>query len=109
MGLNITKNKSGKYKLVSSFTDKKLHKELWISEDEAKRILINRRLWEFIEGVIEVDLSFPSHVDGKVNFEGKDKFFEWTREANKSEDIDKMYQDKFMEIYNRLKLTFKLP
>ena len=59
MGLDIKKNKEGLYKVKSSISDKQLGKE-WMSEDELKKILIEKAYWTFITNVIEIDMEFPS-------------------------------------------------
>ena len=60
MGLIIKRNDEGLYNLVSSFSDKQLHDEEWITEDEVKKLLIERAFCDFVEKVIEIDMEFPS-------------------------------------------------
>lgn len=58
MGLEI-KKKGTKYQIKSTISDGRLHLKAWITEDEAKVVLIHERLHEFVEKVIEIDMSFP--------------------------------------------------
>lgn len=45
MGLQIKRNEKGKYQLKSTVSGEKLHKG-WITEDEVKKILIERQYWD---------------------------------------------------------------
>lgn len=58
MGIEIKKNDKG-YQMKSSVSGEKLHKG-WITEDEVKKILIERAYWKFIEQAIEIDMEFPN-------------------------------------------------
>ncbi len=60
MGIEITKNKAGKYRLVSTITDTNIsdNKE-WLSEKEAKKALLDRAFWDFVNSVIAIQEDFP--------------------------------------------------
>jgi hypothetical protein len=63
MGIDIKKHKRIKdtYSLTSSVSDESLHPDSkWVNETEAKRILINKLFWKFIDSAIEIDMTFPN-------------------------------------------------
>ena len=68
MGLTVKRNKENKYQLISGISDERLHKEKWISEKEAKKILIGRAFWRFFQDVMDIDCEFPGgySCNGKV-------------------------------------------
>ena len=107
MGLNIKRNKKGQFKMISGISDEVLHEEEWISEDEAKKILIERAKWDFVCKVIEIDMEFPNdyHVNGKhcmiENKHMAGKKFVLTNWNN-----DNVIEEKFQEICKRLNLNF---
>ena len=112
MGLQVNKNDNGEFQLVSTITGESHHPDKeWISENEAKLILINISIWKFIEEVIEIDMVFPSgyNVNGKRYIDNtKPSFNEWLSVALKSEDCEKLIGQKFKELHKRLGLKFSL-
>jgi hypothetical protein len=104
MGLDIKRNRAGLYKVKSSISDEKLGKE-WMTEDELKKILIERAYWKFITNAIEIDMEFPSGyyinnkrkiVEEKHSAGGEFILKNW----NKEDTIEKKYR----EICERLKI-----
>jgi hypothetical protein len=101
MGLEIKRNAKGKYQLKSTISDEKLHKD-WITEDEAKKILIEREYWRFIEETIKIYLDFPNGcmVNGKYeakNFQGNKFIIEhWN---------DGKIEEKYKEIISQLNIV----
>lgn len=112
MGLKVNKNDNNEYQLISSVSDESYHPDKeWISEDEAKVILINKTIWKFIEDTIKIDMEFPSgyFVNDKYHRDStKPSFNEMLGEALDSEDCDKILGQKFKEIHKRLKLKFSI-
>ncbi len=112
MGLEIKRNDKNQYQLKSTVSDESYHPDKkWISEDEAKRILINKQFWDFIEAAIEIDMTFPNryNVNDKRHIdETKPNFNQWMLDTYKSEDIDGIISSKFDELYKRLGLDFKI-
>lgn len=112
MGLQVKKNKQNEYSLTSSVSNESHHPDKkWISEAEAKKLLINSAFWKFVEKVIEIDMEFPNgyHVNDKRHMdENGFKFGEWWLKAAKSDNFDETIQKKFEEVYERLGLDFKI-
>ena len=59
MGLSIKRNKKGLYKAKSTISDESIS-DGWLTEDEFKKILIERAYFKFVEDVIKIDMEFPS-------------------------------------------------
>jgi hypothetical protein len=112
MGLDITRNDEGLYRLISTVSDECYHPDKeWIDEDEVKRILIYNHFHKFVEKVIEIEMSFPNNYrvnDCYQRDESKQDFNEWFLKALKSDDIDQIINDKFKEVYEKLKLEIKI-
>lgn len=107
MGLEIKRSKKGLYQLKSTGSDEILHEAKWISEDEAKKILIERITWKFFENIIKIDLEFPGgyHVNGKYE-PGDAKGSQWLLDAYKSKKgTDEAILEKLQEIDERLDLN----
>lgn len=111
MGLNIKKNKAGKYKLTSTVSDEQLHDEKWISEDEVKKILITRKFWDFVEKSTQLDMEFPNgyHVNGEFARDSSlPRYYDWWLAEVKKKNSDEIFITKFDEILKRLDLGIKL-
>ncbi len=111
MGLQINRNEKGEYKLTSTISGESYHpKKEWVSEDEAKKCLINNEFMRFIDKLIEIDMSFPNNyrVNDKMGDRQSD-YNEWVLKASGSADVNEVFEDKVKEIYERLKLDIKLP
>lgn len=108
MGLDIKRNKDGLYKLRSSVSDELLHNDGWITENEVKKILIERAFWTFVRTTIEIDMEFPNgyHVNNKMQ-RIKDK-----DQAGGKFVIDnwgtKIIDDKFKEICEKLEIKIEI-
>lgn len=106
MGLEIKKNEKGKYQMKSSISGEKSHKG-WITEDEVKKILIERAYRKFIEQTIEIDMEFPNHYNindvciWEKEKSGKANSFILQHLRNGT--TDKIYE-KGKEIIDRLKI-----
>lgn len=113
MGLNIKRNDEGLYKLTSTISDESYHpNKEWIDENEVKKLLIHKVLHQFIEKAIEIDMSFPVGYMVNDTYQVDDTkpcFNRWFLDALKSDDIDDIINNKFIEIYNKLNLDFKIP
>ncbi len=108
MGLQVKRNEEGLYKLISSFTDKPYHKG-WITQEEAKAILINNAFWEFAEKVIELDVDFPFGycVNGKREIDNKKKRgCNVTLELMQKNDGGKATYKMFKEILKKHDIKF---
>lgn len=53
------KQKDNKFQLSS--TGLRLHNAEWVSENEAKRVLIYKKWNEFVQDVVKIDIDFPNH------------------------------------------------
>jgi len=67
MGLGIKKNKKGLYQVQSSTSDNLLH-DGWLTEDEVKKLLIEKAYQDFVHTTIEIDMEFPNdyYINGKI-------------------------------------------
>lgn len=110
MGLEIKRNSENKYSLTSTISDESYHPENeWVTEDEAKIILINEAYFKFVEKVIEIDMTFPNryYVNGRYSIdETKPSFNEWMLTTLKSKNVDEVINTKFKEVTTRLNLDF---
>jgi len=104
MGLAIKRNAKGLYKAKSTISDESVS-DVWLTEDEFKRVLIVRSYWRFIEETIKIDLEFPSGyyvndsrewIDEKAGA-GSSFLLENWKKANTIEE-------KYREIIERLKI-----
>jgi len=99
MGL-IVKTKGDLYQLISSVSDERLHDEKWITEKDAKALLIEKAWWDFIKNSIEIYMDFPN---GYGNHNRADrKGLEWLI-ANWN---DEKIKQKFDEICKELEIEF---
>lgn len=110
MGLKVNRNDNNEYQLISTINGKPWHDKEWITEDEAKKTLINIAFNDFVEKAIKIDMEFPRryNVNGKRYSDEKPSYTHWVLEAYESEDTECIIQNKFEEMYDRLKLTFKI-
>jgi hypothetical protein len=104
MGLDIKRNKAGLYKVKSSISDEQLGKE-WMTEEELKKLLVERAYWKFMTNVIEIDIEFPSgyYINNKQKIieekhcaGGKFIIENWNK--------DIVIEEKYREICERLKI-----
>ena len=101
MGVNIKRNKKGLYNMESSITDSSIHPEnKWVTEDEAKKILIDRELWRFIEKIIEIDMEFPMnyHVNGGYCQDKKPRYCNWWLDNSDDKDFDNIINNAMVAL-----------
>ena len=112
MGLEISKNDKGEYNLLSTISDMSWHPDNeWVTEDEAKKLLIHDLFFKFVNDAINIDMTFPNryNVNGERHYdESKPDFNKFIGDAYKSKDVDKIINDKFSELHERLKLDIKI-
>ena len=113
MGLEVKSNRKKEYQLICTISDELYHPEKkWISEDEAKKILIERAFWTFIEKTIEIDSCFPKdyYINGIKDYKASPKsdFLRWWLDNAYGENSDKIITERFEEISNRLNLDIKI-
>lgn len=103
MALDIRRNKSGLYRVKSTISDEKLGE--FMTEDELKKMLIERAYFKFVEEVIKIDLEFPSgyYINGKKNFID-DKHCSGNRFILDNWNSNNVIEDKFKEICTRLEI-----
>ena len=111
MGLRV-EQKNGLFKLTSSISDERLHDEEWVTKDEAKRILINRALWDFMQKAIEIDLEFPSGYSCRGKYipheKGAMTGAKWMLDNAYKEGGTERVVARFKEIREKLDLDFDL-
>ena len=103
MGLEIKRNKKGLYKAKSTISDESVSNG-WLTEDEFKKILIERAYFRFIEDVIKIDMEFPCGY----NVNDKHEFVEEKAAAGSKWMLnnwnDEAFINKYKEICERLKI-----
>lgn len=109
MGLIIKRNKDGLLSLKSSISDESYHPDKkWVTVREAKKIMIEKAFWEFVEKSIEYSMDFPNgyQVNGKFERGKAKKFHEWYMEVLKT-DNDQLFISEFNKALkeNEVRLT----
>ena len=104
MGLEVKRNRNKEYQLISGISGEKLHDKDWVTEDEAKSVLIERMFAKFMEDVVKIDMQFPDNytVNGKVKELNSVKFLNWWGDEHNFQ-----YEGLFARaksIFKRLKL-----
>ncbi len=108
MGLRVNKNGKNEYQLISTYNDSSWHPDKeWITEDEAKKLLINEAFIKFIERTIEIDMTFPWSL-GMKRILPKEDYNQWILDAMRSDNCNEIVDNKFEEIYKRLNLDFEI-
>ncbi len=109
MGLEIKKNKEGEYKLTSTVSDESWHPEKkWVSEVEAKKLLMDDAFHTLIKKVIEIDMTFPHNyrINDKHEKSSSD-FNQFILDSYKGGNYSKALMDKFLEVAKRLDLDLE--
>ena len=103
MGLDIKRNKAGLYKVKSTISDEKLGE--YMTEDQMKKMLIERAYFKFVEEVIKIDLEFPSgyYINDKMQIV-EDKHVSGSQFILTNWNNENVIEDKFKEICNRLQI-----
>jgi hypothetical protein len=96
------------YQLRSTISDELYHKEEWVTLDGAKKALMESKIWNFFEQLVEIDKEFPHyyHVNGKIKIpkEGFERFAHYALDNYYGKGGgQKLYSD-VIEIINRLNL-----
>lgn len=111
MGLKVERKKD-LFRLTSTVSDERLHDEEWIPLNDAKRILINRALWDFMRKAIEIHLEFPAgySCDGRYipHEPGAPTDTRWMLDNAYGEGGTDRVIDKFKEIVKELELGFDI-
>jgi len=104
MSLYAKRNKDGCYKLFSSTKMESLH-EGWLTEDEAKALLIARAQWKFMQEIIDVELSFPDaySINGRNPKDSSPKTDKWMLENAYAKDGFARLTTKCASIIQRTK------
>ena len=107
MGLNIKRNKDGLYQMKSTVSDEIIHDGKWITEKEAKKVLIERAWFDFQEKAIEIYMDFPGGYQVNGKFENRERTgLEFIIKALKDER-GTMMDNKFKEICKDLEIDFE--
>jgi hypothetical protein len=103
MGLDIKRNKAGLYKVKSTISDEKLGE--YMTEDQMKKMLIERAYFKFVEEVIKIDFEFPSgyYINDKMQIV-EDKHVSGSQFILTNWNNENVIEDKFKEICNRLQI-----
>jgi hypothetical protein len=103
MGLDIKRNKAGLYKVKSTISDEKLGE--YMTEDQMKKMLIERAYFKFVEEVIKIDFEFPSgyYINDKMQIV-EDKHVSGSQFILTNWNNENAIEDKFKEICNRLQI-----
>lgn len=106
MGLTVKKNKQGLFQLISTISDQRLHTEKWISEHDAKKILINRAFWRFFDEMMEIDMEFPGgySCEGKLYPLPEITGAELKLKMLKAENKNDLFEQKYLELKQKYDL-----
>lgn len=107
MGLSL-KKKNNHYQIWCSISSQKIHDKEWLTEDEAKAVIIERKFHKFMDEIIETDMEFPRDYyinDRHVVAKDKPSFYKW-RYCSDISDAD--YVAKLREITKRLDIDTSL-
>jgi hypothetical protein len=111
MGLQIKRNGDGLYNMLSSISGERLHDAEWVTEDEAKKVLMDIEVYNFLEKMVEIDMDFPNaySVNG-VWGRDRAKFSRWSLDAMHEEGTSyfETLVGKFGEVRDRLTLDYDL-
>lgn len=71
MGVEVKSKKIDgilKYQLRSTISNELYHKEDWVDLETAKKTLMETKIWNFFESLVQIDMEFPNfyHVNGKA-------------------------------------------
>jgi len=109
MAYVIKKNKQGLYNIKSSISDECYHPDKkWLTEDEAKRILIQIAFGKFLDKVIEIDFDFPTIYmvnDVVESHRGKTNTFFLETYDKPNTEANKILNDKILEIEKKFNIT----
>jgi len=111
MGLKITTNEKGLYRLVSTISDERLHDKPWITEKHVKAVLVYRRLDDFMQSVLEVCMDFPGgwQVDGKIRAKDQENCSSrWMLENTFGTDGRDKMKKRVLEELEKLDLEFRI-
>jgi len=105
MGVVVKRNRKKEYQLYSSISDEILHDKEWLTEDEAKTILIERKFSEFIQNAIKIDMEFPNNysVNDIVKSHNSLEFLHWWEKSTFS--YEKLYE-RATVLFKRLNLKY---
>lgn len=108
MGRQIKQNEKGEFCITSTISDGRLHHKEWISENEAKAILIEDIVWDTYSKIIQIDRCFPNSgycINGvrKFNKEISDTYFKEMESINTKSGWN-LIIDKIREIKAKLNL-----
>jgi hypothetical protein len=101
MGLIVKRSKKHKYQLSSSISDESHHPtQQWITQDEAKKLLIERAFWKFVEQAIEIDMEFPTQYNVNDRFcdDENPSCAEWMVKNAYGEGGNERVAEKFNEL-----------
>lgn len=105
MGLEIKKNKEGLYSLTSTISDESYHPESkWITLDDAKKLLIEKSFYKFVEEAIKIDMNFPNGyiVNDKHCYDKSlPNFNDWYLSILKDENYGKKLFETFNEVLKK--------
>lgn len=107
MGINIkSKQKKGVtlYRLQSTISDELLTKEEWVDIDTAKKALITRKVWKFVDEVEEIEMMFPHGYrvnDGFISRKDGPDFFDYLKEQYSLDDGGKQQFQNFLAVLEK--------
>lgn len=90
----IIKENNGKYQIYSTTVDDRVHKEEWITKEEAMEFLILEAFDAFMKKTIEIYMSFPK-------WQNKE-FFEWLTDIYRKDDYGVVIYRKYTAILEEL-------
>jgi CRISPR/Cas system CMR subunit Cmr4 (Cas7 group RAMP superfamily) len=117
MGLIVKRNEEGKYQLIGTIADERYHEDEWITEDEAKKILIEQAFFDFLERAIKIDMTFPSRyrienedqtarrIRTKIDDEKEEEYQNFNKKMIDSDDYFGDIWKKGFQIFDRLKIN----
>jgi hypothetical protein len=105
MGLSIKKHKNGNLTLTDSISGKVVVKNGTI--DDAKKYLLIKKIWKFMDDMIEIDMDFPNgyFINDKLHHEdGHKLFLEWWLESCKKDNFSELIYNKMGDIITKFNL-----
>lgn len=109
MGLIVKRNKINQYQLSSSISDESYHpKKRWLSQDEAKKLLIEMAFIDFIEKAVQIDMDFPNRYKVNNKIYPTDSSLSFDKWSEDNDYDDDRLSEKFTEVCEKHSLDIHI-